>query len=153
MLHIIALIIAAPTFTVGYAFVGLVCALGLARNPRIGPRAIAVATWRPWVAKHWRYSTTVGRGVVLHPDHEEKAAVWDHERVHVRQSEDLCALGLVLGIVANAAWGDWAQALLVWHVAPVGLLLNYVMAGLRHGKLAVYREAEHERAAYSQARD
>lgn len=145
-MHIIALIIAAPTFVWGWGYVGLALVLGLAKDLKIRGRAMPTAVWKPWAAKHWDYSTTICRGIIVHPGTAHPDTVWDHEKVHVRQAEDLCLLGLVLGALS----ADVTMGLIIWLVSPFGLGLNYVMAGLRKGKLADYRSAEHEEAAYAQ---
>lgn len=146
MLHALALLIAAPTFVWGFLYVGLACATGCAEKMHIRGRVMPTATWTPWFARWWKYSTTVCRGIIMHPGTAHPDTLWDHETVHVRQAEDLCAIGLALGTVS----GELLPMLVIWMLSPFGLILNYVMAGLRHGKLAVYREAEHEAAAYAQ---
>ena len=146
MLHALAMLIAAPTFVWGYLYVGLACALGFAQDMKVRGRLMPTATWRPWFARIWDYSTTVCRGIIIHPGTSHPDTIWDHETIHVVQAEDLCALGLALGSVT----GELLPMLVIWMLSPFGLLLNYVMAGLRRGKLAVYREAEHEASAYAQ---
>ncbi len=148
MLHTLALIIAAPTFVWGYSYVFGALLIGIARDFEIRGRAMPSAVWTEAWGDRWKYSTTVCRGIILHPWSEYDARTWEHEKVHVRQAEDLCFLGLVLGLLFGALWGDWAQGGLIWLLSPFGLGLNYVMAGLRAGSLATYRGAEHERAAY-----
>lgn len=148
-MRIVALIIAIPTFVIGYAYVGLACLLGLAHKPRIRGRAMPVAIWRPWWAKIWRYSTTVGRGMCLHPRHDGFARIWDHECVHVRQHEDLAAMGAG-ALVWFGLHGDWWLGVQAWHLSQAGSLFGLLMAGLRQGWANAYRESEHERAAYEQ---
>lgn len=145
--------ISIPTYVAGFGYVGLMLALGFAHKPRIRGRAMPVAVWRPWWAKIWRYSTTVGRGMCLHPRHvdggDDDARIWDHERVHVRQHEDLAAMGAG-ALALFALQGDWWLGVQAWHLSQAGSLFSLLMAGLRLGWANAYREAEHERAAYSQ---
>ena len=56
--------------------------------------------------------------------------------------------GLVLGAMLAWMWGELWLGLLLWLLAPAAHLLNYGMAWLRD--LDPYRDAEHERSAYSQ---
>lgn len=138
--------LALPTFGIGFGYVALACLLGFAKGLHVED-GIFWATWRDWWAQKWRYSTTATRGIILHPNHEQNDGVIFHEMVHVRQAEDLCAHGLLAAILA-ALWGQWWLAFWLWHIAPAGHLLNYLMAWLRG--LDPYYGAEHERAAYAQ---
>jgi hypothetical protein len=144
-------LIAAPTFLVGVLFVYGATFLGLARDPGIDAEWHFRATWVDWFAERWLYSTTAGRGIVLHPNHLKLTMVIEHEKVHVRQSEDLCAHGLVLGAMLAWVWGELSLGLLLWFLAPAAHLLNYGMAWLRG--LDPYMGAEHERSAYAQTDD
>jgi len=139
-----------PLFGIGLVYVGLACLLGFAHGFRL-EGDVFTATWRDWVAKRWHYTTTAGRGVIGHPEHRKhRERIWFHEMVHVRQQEDLCALGLLIAI--PVAWlGQPYIAVLLWVAAPAGHLLGYLTAWLRGGD--PYYDAEHERAAYSQERE
>jgi hypothetical protein len=88
----------------------------------------------------------------------------EHERVHVRQSEDLTFLALILGLVVWAFSGMFWLGLGLWLSGPVWQLPFFVTALIRHyyPKPAgvgwgthiflnvMYRSSSHERDAYSQ---
>jgi len=148
--QIVILAVSAPTWLLGYAYVGLALALGLAHRFRVEGEFVAVATWRPWWAKRWRYSTTVGRGMCLSPGSVESERIWQHEMVHVRQTEDACAQAALAGLALWAADGmPWWGGLALWVIAPASLAVNLGTSALRHGLGGAYRQSEHERAAYS----
>jgi hypothetical protein len=133
-----------PRF-LGWAFPLLAVTCFFARDLRLLEDAVLVATWRPWFAARWKYFTALAAGWCIHPKHAEPEIA--HERVHVRQMEDLALAGLVLAIVVSlAAWSPWG--LLLWPGALVLKACNFLGAVLRGGH--VYRDAEHERSAYAQ---
>jgi hypothetical protein len=110
-----------------------------AQGNRTLSKPLAVA--RNW----WKYSTTLSRGMVLQPGISER--VLKHERVHVRQVEDLLVLALTLSLVAaTTTWNPWW--LLLWPSGVVWQLPNFLTAILRGGH--PYRDSEHERSAYAQ---
>lgn len=148
--QLVVLVVSVPTFLLGYAYVGLAIALGLAHQPRVEGELVAVATWRPWWAKRWRYSTTVGRGMCLSPKAVESERIWQHEMVHVRQTEDACAQAALAAIALWFVGTPWWAALALWIVAPASLAVNLGTSALRHGIAGAYRQSEHERAAYSE---
>lgn len=137
------LLLTLPALVAGTTFVALALALGCAHRPRWHQDTLW-ASWRPWLSKRWFYSTTVGRGICMHPSMGDSIAA--HEMVHVRQSEDNALLALVLGALC---W-DARVALVLWASSPAWLLIGYAAALLRYGPAGAYREAEHERAAYAQ---
>ena len=156
---IILLVLALPAYVLGFLYVGLF-SLGFCHRWRIDPETWAPeAVWRPWVTKVWKYGTTLGCGVIHHPDGVigDETAEADtphekHEDVHVRQWQDACVLSLVLAIVnagmvagnVGAGWVFlWNWTLGVAYMAP-----NFLTAVLRGGH--IYRDTEHERSAYSQ---
>jgi hypothetical protein len=106
---------------------------------------LPVGTWRGWWARIWRFSTTIGFAVVLHPNHG--ARVRRHEFVHVRQFRDQALLGLMLGGAAFW-WGDPCLALALWIGSPLFMVPNFFGAVIGGGD--IYRDAEHERSAYGQ---
>jgi hypothetical protein len=109
---------------------------------------ILTATWRPWVRAHWRYSTTLGHAMVLHPEHAA-GAILAHELVHVRQAEDEALRAFVGAVAAVLATGSWLFAGAWWATSYAHLATNFLAAILRGGR--VYRDAEHERSAYAQS--
>jgi hypothetical protein len=131
---------------VGWLWLALCVCCGLA-EPRwrfLRPW-LPVGRWRPWFAARWRYSTTVGFAIVMHPEHG--ARVLQHELVHVRQFRDAGLLALCL---AGAAWlaDSPVLALLLWLSGPLYLVPHYAGAILAGGH--AYLDAEHERSAYAQ---
>lgn len=147
-------ILSAPSLVFGLLALALFGLLGMVSCLRVGQSgAWAIdATWRPWVAKRWRYSTTLGLSVIYHPDHLADAGrmveLHRHESVHVRQHEDHGLLGALLALLA-APWG-WEAALAVWLASPAYSAPCWLGAWLRGGD--PYRDAEHERSAYGQVR-
>lgn len=141
-------IVALPPLVFGMivlALLGLVGAVGCLRVGQHGAYAID-ATWRPWVARWWRYSTTIGLSVIYHPSHVDIEEVRRHEAVHVRQHQDHACLGALLGLCV--VWWSWEAALLLWGASPLFSAPNFLTATLRGGD--PYRDAEHERSAYGQ---
>lgn len=143
ILRALLYLLTAPGF-LGWLFPILAMATYAAKSPRMLPGLVLAAEWRPWAAKLWKWSTTFGRGVVLHPERSE--ATIRHELVHVAQFEDRILLAffvaLVLATVLPVSWalGAWISGL-AW-MAP-----NFLSAVLRGGH--VYYDAEHEEAAYA----
>lgn len=141
-------ILSAPSLVFGLislAVLGLVGAVSCLRVGGSGAWSID-ATWRPWVARRWRYSTTLGLSVIYHPEHLGHQEVERHEAVHVRQHQDHAFLGAILGLAV--VWWSWEAALLLWCASPFFSAPCWLTAWLRGGD--PYRDAEHERSAYGQ---
>ena len=141
-------IVALPPLVFGMlalALLGVLGAVGCLRVGQHGAYAID-ATWRPWVARFWRYSTTFGLSVVYHPEHVGHQEMERHEAVHVRQHQDHAFLGAILAIAT--VWWSWEAALLLWLASPTYSAPCWLTAWLRGGD--PYRDAEHERSAYGQ---
>lgn len=136
-----------PSLVLGY-FLGLLSlALGISKSPRF-ERGVYQTTWRPKFAARWRYSTTLGFWMGIHPNHGRR--VVEHEFVHIRQYEDLNVLGAVIGGIV--AIFNWKLGLILWcSSGPLWLLGNFLTGWLRWGD--AYYGAEHERSAYAQTRD
>lgn len=152
-LKIIRLLLTWPAVVIGWGYVLLFAAVQAAHNIRLDKENLVLtATWRPWVTRFWKYSTTVSRGVIYHPNSVDSARIQEHEMVHVRQVEDRLLLALVLGVVAAilvAAHADPLMTFLGFWVTGVAFQLpNFLGAVLRGGH--VYRDSEHERSAYAQ---
>lgn len=168
----------APWAVLCWVLVLLSCVLQLAsfRSLRMENTGILTTYWRPWFAKRWPFSTTLGRGIVYHPSHrrtslEDDERLEKHERIHVAQVEDLMFLSLILGIVVSIKTDDVLFGFLVWFSGGVWQVPNFVTAILRYGHTIkspnaslfskiksvlsqvfgiAYRDAEHERSAYAQ---
>jgi hypothetical protein len=142
--------------TVSYPYVLLSILLGFAQGLKWQTGAVMIATWKPWFGKKWKYSTTLGRGIVYHPmadigpDEKIDSRIERHEHVHVRQIENYMLLSLIVGAVVFAFTGDWLLGLLLWWSGGMWQLPNFITAGLVHGWRHVYRDSEHERSAYAQ---
>lgn len=138
----------------------------LTRRPRFEGAGILSLTWRDWIAKRNRYSTTFGRTLFWNPRHREPAEtmieelderIERHERVHIRQVEDKMMLSFIVGLVV--AIGHWAHGnagagsawwLGIWWSGGMWQLPNFLTAMLRYGWIGVYRDSEHERSASGQ---
>lgn len=131
-------------------------------RPRFVGAAILTFRLRGWVAKRWRYSTTIGRAIFWNPRHVQTNTELDerierHERVHVRQGEDLMLLSFLVGLAVAIGWWSHGEAMIgvrwwigLWASGGLWLAPNFVTAFLRYGPKGVYRDAEHERSAYAQ---
>jgi len=139
---------------------------------------ILTAEWRPWFAKVFPFSTTLGRSKIFQPGARDPGDSLDerlerHERIHVWQVEDLMFRGFLLGILAGVWTGRWDFALFLWISSGAWQLTNFVTALLRFGHNAeypqegkwykkpflflrhltmdiAYRDSDHERSAYAQ---
>lgn len=90
------------------------CGAGPAWQRR-GQLLIVRPSTSSWLARYWRYSTTLGHVVLWHPDHDE--AVLAHELIHVLQAEACCLGWWLLALVA------WSSTL-VW-LSPFAWLALY----------------------------
>ena len=131
---------------VSWVWVGFMILIRAAHRPRWVEPWILVATWRGWALRRWRYSTTLGRGIIMQPHHGDRT--WRHELVHVRQVEDLCWVGMLIGILVLSVTGNWVLGATVWLSSGAWQLPNFLTGWLRYGD--AYRGSEHERAAYAQ---
>lgn len=142
--------------TVGWGWVTLMAIVGAAEEVRLEEHGVLTATWRPWAASLWRFSTTIGRGIVFQAacrrkfTFENMGRIELHERVHVRQVEDLMLLSLIVGVVVFASTGNWLLGLALWWSGGAWQLPNFLTAAMRHGIGQAYRRSEHELSAYSQ---
>lgn len=137
----------------GHLFCGALLALGMAKQPRY-VRAVLVVTFRPWVARRWKFSTNIGHGVAVHPEAWDRS--FEHEIVHIRQVENLCMLGCWIAGAALASGSPWL-ALGIWASSgSLWFLPNLVNSAIRYWRRgvpfleAVYYRSEHERAAYAE---
>lgn len=109
---------------------------------------IAVSTWREWVSKVWRYSTTIGRGIIFQPHARTDRRIRRHEATHVRQSVDRSVLAFLVGVGLGIS--SPAAGLAFWLSGWLWQLPNFLTAAMRFGIRNAYRDSEHERSAYAQ---
>ena len=105
--------------------------------------------WRPWFAKRWKYTTTLGFIAGTHDPWSLSNTLIKHERIHTFQYQDANLLGLFIGGIACI--GDWRWGLGIW--ASSGMLWlvpNFLTGWIRYGD--PYYGSEHERSAYAQTR-
>jgi hypothetical protein len=153
------------TLTVGWGWVLLMTAIRAAGSLRLESGWVLTATWKPWAQRRWKYSTTLGTGIVYQPEAragkgDDWTPIQEHEHVHVRQVEDMMLLSLLVGIsvllAVGLGTGSWAFAAVLgaalWWSGGLWQAPNFLTAGLRNGwdLPGVYRGSEHELSAYSQ---
>lgn len=155
----ILVVLSLPALIISWLFLTILCICQLAYKPTFEPGPIMSAQWRPWFAKWWRYSNGFGRVTIyLHSvisgDSSRAQRVRAHEHVHIRQTEDdmvkAFLVALIAGLLAWNFWvfvGIWCSGIL-W--LPVGYLTSMFRYGWKRGYKHIYRQAEHERAAYAQ---
>jgi len=153
----------------------LACCLQLAEFKKlrfIAPGVLA-SEWKPWLAKVYPYSLTLGRVIIFHPESAHDSQVVAHEGVHVSQVEDMMLLSLLLGLLTIVVTGDVLFGFALWASGGMWQIPNYFMAVLRHGHTLswpasgsgfqrlksflsrlfleiAYADSEHERSAYAQ---
>ena len=120
------------------------------RRPVRAHKGLLMVTWRPWFAKRWRYTTTLGLVMGTHDPYDVSDTLVAHELIHVRQYIDMNLLGLAIGgLVCIADWrwglGIWASSGMLW------LVPNFLTGWIRYGD--AYYGSEHERSAYAQTRN
>ena len=141
--------------------------LFVAKKPRFEGAAILTLEFREWFARGrdgkglWRYSTTLGRTIWWQPGSRDAKVELDerierHERIHVRQIEDLMMLSFMVGAgaaipmwVAGNTAGGFALWFCIWFSGGLWQLPNFLTAMMRFGPKNGYRDSEHERSAYS----
>ena len=141
------------SLTVGYGWVLLMKLIGAAEKLRWEKTLVLTAQWRPWAAKRWKYSTTLGRGIVYHGEWRSLpglvySRIQSHEHVHVRQIEDLMMLSFLVGLAVALYTGQWGLGAALWWSGGLWQVPDFITALLRGGN--AYRDSEHERAAYGQ---
>jgi hypothetical protein len=153
------------TLTIGWGWVLLMTAIFACKTLRFEPTGVLTAVWRPWAAKVWKYSTTLGTGIIYQPEvRAYQGKPWtptqEHEHVHVRQVQDQMLLALVVGtavlLTVGFTTGRWdvgaITGAILWWSGGLWQVTNFITAGLRHGwnLRGVYRGSEHELSAYAQ---
>ena len=144
----------APWSVLAWALGALSMVLWMAHRPRFEGTLILTLEIRPWVTRWWKYSTTVGRVIWFQPGHRDRTGHLDdrlerHERIHVRQIEDLMLLSFAVGLVVALSGSPWL-GLALWCSGGIWQLPNFVAAMLRFSWRHAYRDSEHERSAYAQ---
>lgn len=152
----ILLVLSLPIM-VGWLFPLIACLFGLAsfRELRLEPTLVLSTVWRPWAAKLWGASTTLGRGIVYSPGFRDESKrantrIERHEHVHVRQFEDASIAALFVGILAlfwPLAW-KW---LVLWLATPIIIFVTQWLTAFARGG-SPYLDAEFERSAYAQTK-
>jgi hypothetical protein len=140
-----------PSIMQGHVFALLTLMLGFSRKPHYRD-GVLTQEWRPWFAKRYRYSLTIGHCITVHPNHLDLKRIWKHELVHIRQYEDAALLSAVIAgfLVAMPNYGlSWIEGLILWGSSgALWLLPNFLTGWIRFGD--AYRGSEHERSAYAQ---
>jgi hypothetical protein len=142
-----------PFLIIIFPLVLLLRLCGFVQNISLSKGSVILADITPRGARIWRYSTTLGRVILVHPDVYEAQLVADvlaHEHVHVRQHEDNMLVACLLGIALAPFLQPFWLAFVVWWSGGLWPLLSYVTAGIRYGKRWMYMGAEIERSAYAQ---
>lgn len=165
----------APWSLVGWLWCVLACLFQFAdlKKMRFEGAGVLTSEWKPWFAKLYPFSTTLGRAIIFSPGVRENARVRRHEQIHMDQVEDLMLLSFLVGLVVGLCTGNWLLAFLLWFSGGAWQLPNFLMALLRYGHLVTwpkegfffgrlkkflsnlfmgvaYRDSEHERSAYAQ---
>lgn len=140
-------LIGLPATIEGYFIVLVTLIFGFSHKPHKRSHGVLVTVWRPWFAKRWKYSNNFGRGIVMHPEHVNNKRVWEHELVHLRQTEDQGAIAWCLVAILWPWVGFW-PAFVVFATSTFWSLTGNLTAWIRTGD--GYWEAEHERSAYFQ---
>ena len=146
-----------PLFIQGYAVAGLTFCFGLWGRASFR-NGILVCEWRPWFARRWPFVTTIAYAMGTR-EGGPSDSTWEHEIVHVRQSEDLSLLSLIIGGVV-AIWEPWVGLGIYLSGGPLWQLPNFLTALPRYWRLGrsmglrpweiMYYGSEHERSAYAQ---
>lgn len=163
----------APWAILGWLWVTLLCLFVFAELSKLHfeGTGVLVSEWKPWVAKFYHFSTTIGRGIIFYPGSKDRVA--KHEQVHVNQVEDLMLLSLILGMLTIIFTGNVFIGFLLWMSGGIWQIPNFATAMLRNGHRVTwtsegpfasrlkkflfdlfmgvaYRTCEHERSAYAQ---
>jgi hypothetical protein len=152
------------TLTVGYGWVGLMLLIGAAERPRWEEYGLLTAQWCEWVSRPrgasgrplWRWSTCIGRGIIYQAPrrrvHQSQPlrSTERHERVHVRQVEDLMLLSFIVGTVVALSTSNFLLGAALWWSGGLWQLPNFLTAIVRYGLKWGYRLSEHEKQAYAE---
>jgi len=151
------------------------CLIQLAELKKLRFKGAGVLTteWKPWFAKIYPFSITLGRMKIFLPGAQEDGRTDAHEDIHIAQIEDLMFLSLLVGLTVALITGDALMGFILWTSGGMWQLPNFLTAMLRYGHLVkwpqegsfgsklktfmadlfvgtAYRDAEHERSAYAQ---
>ena len=155
----------------------IVLQMAEARTLRFEGVGILTTDWRPWVAKIYPYSVTLGRSMIFYPKSRSASDGMEdtmelHEMTHIAQMEDTMLSSFILGLVLALTTGNVLLGFLVWCSGSIWRATSWGTALLRYahtvswpkegsfwsklktfvGKLTdiAYRDSEHERSAYAQ---
>jgi len=152
-------VVSLPAVIISWLAFAILCAITAVKNPTLEPGFILSGHWAPWAARLWKYSIGVGRVTIYQhfsisgvPNRTKRVRA--HENVHIRQGEDDMLKAFLVGLVAGlCAWNFWVFAG-IWISGFIWLMVSYLASMLRYGwgggYRRIYRQAEHERAAYAQ---
>lgn len=153
--HWITFIFSLPAVILSWLAFVVLCAGYVVHKPTFEPGFILSGQWRPWFGKIWRYSVGFGR-VTIYKHYAISGSVKtvhkirSHEHVHIRQTEDDMMKAFLVGAITGLwVWNIWVF-LAIWSSGIVWLMVCYLTSMFRHGFKynRIYRQAEHERAAY-----
>ena len=117
-----------PTLLQGWLVGLLSLTLGFSQYPSV-KRGVLMTFWRPWLAKRWRYSTTLGAWMGMHPDHGGTTEF--HEAIHIQQYET--ANVLAAGVCGIVAFWEWRLALILYAFSGMlWLLPNFLVGWVRY---------------------
>lgn len=154
----ILIVMSLPTLIISWLGATILCVCQLAHKPTFEHGPILSAQWKPWFAKYWHFS--VGFGYVTIYQHSAISGgvnrtkrVRAHERVHTRQSIDMTVIACLVGLISGLwTWNFWLFVG-IWCSGIFWLLVCYLTSLLRYGAdgwRQIYKQAEHERAAYAE---
>lgn len=140
------------TLTVGWGFPLLMMCIGAVspKSLHMRKRLVLAGVWKEWAAEIWKFSTTLGHGMVFQERALLNTRIPRHEDIHVRQHDDDMMRSFLAACLIFAVHGVdfWWVALIIWWSGGLWVAPNFLTAWLRGGR--PYRDSEHERAAYGQ---
>src|SRR3989304_1442264 len=127
-----------PWALVCWAVVALASLLFVAQLRKLKFERAGVLTteWRPWVARFFPYSLTLGRGIIYYPGAQQVHKA--HEYVHVAQVEDFMHLSFWVGLIVALCTGDVLLGFFLWWSGGIWQLPNYITSLLRYGHLVIW---------------
>jgi len=153
--HWITFVFSLPAVILSWLAFVVLCACYVVYKPTLEPGFILSGQWRPWFGKKWRYSVGFGRVTIykhlaISGSVNTVHSIRSHEHVHIRQTEDEMVKAFLVGLIVGLfTWNLW-YFVCIWSSGIAWLLVSYLASIFRHGFTfeRIYRQAEHERAAY-----